>query len=193
MEFLHELALWWPSCCYHKLSSWSYWSRHNCKLWRHHPQLVQQHETWISCQLCQVTTWICYWSSVSSKPCLDFVLPHGLFECRFESLHLVKDLKTSIWCWSHWIVAQCILQTTKNLAQKVINSFIVLLIMHFESKNVIKCIFMLCNVLKFCCYREMETFSLHTTIVILYDVFLALPSLPFATLCNKCRTLSVKT
>ena len=47
------------------------------------------------------------------------------------------------------IVAQHILQTTENFTQKVINGFIALCLTHFEDENVIECIFMLQNVLKF--------------------------------------------
>ena len=69
------------------------------------------------------------------------------------------------------IVAQRILQTTENLAQKVINGFIALRLTHFEGDNVIECIFTLRNVLKFLRFGEAETFAPRTTIVILYDVF----------------------
>ena len=69
------------------------------------------------------------------------------------------------------IIAQRILQTTENLAQKVINGFIALCLTHFEGENVIECIFTLRNVLKFLRFGEAETFAPRTTIVILYDVF----------------------
>ena len=69
------------------------------------------------------------------------------------------------------IVAQRILQTTENLAQKVINGLITLRLTHFDSENVIECVFTLRNVLKFLRYGEANTFAPRTTIVMIYDVF----------------------
>ena len=69
------------------------------------------------------------------------------------------------------IVAQRILQTTENLAQKVINGFIALRLTHFETENVIEAIFTVRNVLKFLRYGEPNTFAPRTTIVLIYDVF----------------------
>ncbi len=69
------------------------------------------------------------------------------------------------------IVAKRILQTTENLAQKVINGFIALRLTHFENENVIEAIFAVRNVLKFLRYGEANTFAPRTTIVLIYDVF----------------------
>ncbi len=69
------------------------------------------------------------------------------------------------------IVAQRILQTTENLAQKVINGFIALRLTHFEGENVIDAIFTLRNVLKFLRHGEANAFAPRTTLVILCDVF----------------------
>ena len=69
------------------------------------------------------------------------------------------------------IVAKRILQTTENLAQKVINGFIALRLTHFENENVIEAIFTVRNVLKFLRYGEANTFAPRTTIVLIYDVF----------------------
>ena len=69
------------------------------------------------------------------------------------------------------IVAQRMLQTTENLAQKVINGFIALRLTHFEGENVIEAIFTLRDVLKFLRYGEPNTFAPRTTLVLLYDVF----------------------
>ena len=69
------------------------------------------------------------------------------------------------------IVAQRMIQTTENLAQKVINGFIALRLTHFDGENVIECIFTLRNVLKFLRYGEANTFAPRTTIVLLFDVF----------------------
>ena len=69
------------------------------------------------------------------------------------------------------IVAQRIIQTTENLAQKVINGFIVLRLTHFASENVIECIFTLRNLLKFLRYGSPGSFAPRTTIVMLFDVF----------------------
>jgi hypothetical protein len=69
------------------------------------------------------------------------------------------------------IVAQRILQTTENLAQKVINGLIALRLTHFDSKNVVECVFTLRNVLKFLRHGEANTFAPRTAIVLLCDVF----------------------
>ncbi len=69
------------------------------------------------------------------------------------------------------IVAQRILQTTENLAQKVINGFIALRLTHFDSENVVEAIFTVRNVLKFLRYGEPNTFAPRTTITLIYDVF----------------------
>ena len=69
------------------------------------------------------------------------------------------------------IVAQRILQTTENLAQKVINGFIALRLTHFDGESVVEAIFTLRNVLKFLRYGEANTFAPRTTLVLLYDVF----------------------
>ena len=69
------------------------------------------------------------------------------------------------------IVAQRMLQTTENLAQKVINGFIALRLTHFEGENVIEAIFTLRNVLKFLRFGEVDSFAPRTTLVLLYDVF----------------------
>ena len=69
------------------------------------------------------------------------------------------------------IVAQRMLQTTENLAQKVINGFIALRLTHFDSESVVEAIFTIRNVLKFLRYGEANTFAPRTSIVLLYDVF----------------------
>ena len=69
------------------------------------------------------------------------------------------------------IVAQRILQTTENLAQKVINGFIALRLTHFEGESVIEAIFTVRNVLKFLRYGEANSYAPRTSIVLLYDVF----------------------
>ena len=69
------------------------------------------------------------------------------------------------------IVAQRMLQTTENLAQKVINGFIALRLTHFDGENVIEAIFTVCNVLKFLRYGEPNTFAPRTTLVLIHDVF----------------------
>ncbi len=69
------------------------------------------------------------------------------------------------------IVAQRMLQTTENLAQKVINGLIALRLTHFDSESVVEAIFTVRNVLKFLRYGEPNTFAPRTTIVLVYDVF----------------------
>lgn len=69
------------------------------------------------------------------------------------------------------VIAQRMIQTTENLAQKVINGFIALRLTHFEGKNVVEAIFTVRNVLKFLRYGEVETFAPRTTLVLVYDVF----------------------
>ena len=69
------------------------------------------------------------------------------------------------------IVAQRILRTTENLAQKVINGLIALRLTHFDGESVVEAIFTLRNVLKFLRYGEANTFAPRTTIVLIYDVF----------------------
>ena len=69
------------------------------------------------------------------------------------------------------IVAQRILHTTENLAQKVINGLISLRLTHFDSENVTEAIFTVRNVLKFLRYGEPNTFAPRTTLVMVYDVF----------------------
>ncbi len=69
------------------------------------------------------------------------------------------------------IVAECMLQTTENLAQKVINGLIALRLTHFDSESVVEAIFTVRNVLKFLRYGEPNTFAPRTTIVLVYDVF----------------------
>ena len=69
------------------------------------------------------------------------------------------------------IVAQRIIQTTENLAQKVINGFIALRLTNFEGENVVEAIFTVRNVLKFLRYGEPNTYAPRTTLVLLYDIF----------------------
>ena len=69
------------------------------------------------------------------------------------------------------IVAQRIIQTTENLAQKVINGFIALRLTDFEGENVVEAIFTVRNVLKFLRYGEPNTYAPRTTLVLLYDIF----------------------
>lgn len=69
------------------------------------------------------------------------------------------------------IIAQRMIQTTENLAQKVINGFIALRLTHFEGENVVDAIFTVRNILKFLRYGEPTTFAPRTTLVLVYDVF----------------------
>ena len=69
------------------------------------------------------------------------------------------------------VVAQRIIQTTENLAQKVINGLIALRLTDFEAENVVEAIFTVRNVLKFLRYGETTTFAPRTTLVLVYDVF----------------------
>ena len=69
------------------------------------------------------------------------------------------------------MVAERILHTTENLAQKVINGLIALRLTHFESESVVECIFTLRNVLRFLRYGEATTYAPRTTVIMLYDVF----------------------
>ena len=69
------------------------------------------------------------------------------------------------------IIAQRMIQTTENLAQKVINGFIALRLTHFKGENVVDAIFTVRNILKFLRYGEATTFAPRTTLVLVYDVF----------------------
>ena len=69
------------------------------------------------------------------------------------------------------IIAQRMLQTTENLAQKVINGFIALRLTHFDGESVVEAIFTVRNVLKFLRYGEANSFAPRTSIVLLFDVF----------------------
>eukprot|EP00977_Amphora_coffeiformis_P002922 scaffold563_cov87-Amphora_coffeaeformis.AAC.1 len=53
-----------------------------------------------------------------------------------------------------YLIAKRLLYTSENLAQKVINGFIALRLMHFEGENVSEAIFTILNVLKFLRYGE---------------------------------------
>ena len=69
------------------------------------------------------------------------------------------------------IVAQRMLQTAENLAQKVINGFIALCLTHFDGESVIEAVFTIRNVLKFLRCGEPNAFAPRTTIVLICDVF----------------------
>ena len=69
------------------------------------------------------------------------------------------------------IMADRLLQTTENLAQKVINGFIALRLTHFDGENVVEAIFTVRNVLKFLRYGEANSYAPRTTIQLIYDVF----------------------
>ena len=70
-----------------------------------------------------------------------------------------------------FIVAQRMLQTSENLAQKVINGLIALRLTHFDGENVTEAIFTLRNVLKFLRFGEPNSFAPRTTLTLIYDVF----------------------
>ena len=67
------------------------------------------------------------------------------------------------------VVAKKMMTMTKNLAQKVINTFIALRLMHFPNKSVVDGIFTLQNLLKFLRYSETDSFAPRTTITVVYD------------------------
>ena len=69
------------------------------------------------------------------------------------------------------VVAQRILHTTENLAQKVINGLIQLRLTQFPGENVVECIFTVRNVLKFLRFGEVNSFAPRTTLTLVYDVF----------------------
>ena len=70
-----------------------------------------------------------------------------------------------------FVIAQRLLQTTENLAQKVINGFIALRLTHFDGENVLEAIFVIRNVLKFLRFGEPNSFAPRTSIALIYDVF----------------------
>ena len=107
------------------------------------------------------------WTFQYLMDCLDFDLKQYVLS---KVSHLPADVGRS-GPVVFQIVAQRILHTTENLAQKVINGFIALRLTHFDAESVIDCIFTLRNVLKFLRYGEPDTFAPRTTIVMLYDVF----------------------
>eukprot|EP00977_Amphora_coffeiformis_P022468 scaffold10873_cov140-Amphora_coffeaeformis.AAC.2 len=63
-----------------------------------------------------------------------------------------------------YLIAKCLLYTSENLAQKVINGYIALCVTHFEGENVSEAIFTIRE-------RETNSFAPPTTITIIYDVF----------------------
>lgn len=70
-----------------------------------------------------------------------------------------------------YLVAQRIIATSENLAQKVINGFMRLRLTHFPGESVVECIFTLRNLLKFLRFGETTSFAPRTTIPMIYDVF----------------------
>ena len=70
-----------------------------------------------------------------------------------------------------FLVAQRLITTTENLAQKVIAAFTSLRLTHFPGESVVECIFTLRNLLKFLRYGETDSYAPRTTTTLLYDVF----------------------
>ena len=97
--------------------------------------------------------------------------------CDFDLQHYVLSVLSSLpqeiahtGPVAYYVIAKRILQTSENLSQNVINGFIAMRLTHFDSENVVECVFTLRNVLKFLRYGEVDSFAPRTTMKLLFQV-----------------------